>query len=141
MLTTNVFMKTCKGDPSMSEIKTNIDFFEWLVENLIHNKSNNVIWKLKRQKTEYRNDEEPWVEVSLLIDDKYYSDFITKSQLTPDTLKEWNTILKSALNSKSTDYNDKAKVIHNAIRTIIESGQELDPELIELRNELQQKGL
>lgn len=125
----------------MPEIKTNIDFFEWLAENLNHSKSNNVIWNLRRQKTEYYNDEEPWVDILLLIDDDYYSDFITESQLTPDTLKEWDTILKSAINSKSTDYNEKASVVHNAIRTIIESHQDFDTKLIDIRNELQQKGL
>lgn len=124
----------------MPEIKTNIDFFEWLAENLNHSKSNNVIWNLRRQKTEYYNDEEPWVDILLLIDDDYYSDFITESQLTPDTLKEWDTILKSAINSKSTDYNEKASVVHNAIRTIIESHQDFDTKLIDIRNELQQKG-
>lgn len=130
-----------KENKIMPEIKTNIDFFEWLAENLNHSKSNNVIWNLRRQKTEYYNDEEPWVDILLLIDDDYYSDFITESQLTPDTLKEWDTILKSAINSKSTDYNEKASVVHNAIRTIIESHQDFDTKLIDIRNELQQKGL
>ena len=125
----------------MPEIKTNIDFFEWLAINLNHTKSNNVIWNLRRQKTEYYNDEEPWVDISLLIDDDYYSDFITEHELTPETIKNWDAILKSALDSKSTNYNEKASVVHNAIRTIIESHQEIDPKLIEIRNELQGKGV
>ena len=125
----------------MPEIKTNIDFFEWLAINLNHTKSNNVIWNLRRQKTKYHNDEEPWVDILLLIDDDYYSDFITEHELTPETIKYWNVILKSAINSKSTDYNEKASVVHNAIRTIIESHQEINPKLIEIRNELQGKGV
>ena len=127
----------------MPEIKTYFDFYSWLRDNLIKTNSNNVIWYIKFQTLEYLwyEDEEPWVDVSLLVDNTYYSERIHEPELTPETLKEWNTILKSALDSKSTDYNEKASVIHNTIKTIIESGQEIDPKLIEIRNELKQKGL
>lgn len=127
----------------MPEIKTYFDFYSWLLDNLIKTNSNNVIWYINFQTLEYLwyEDEEPWVDVSLLVDNNYYSERIHEPELTPETLKEWNTILKSALDSKSTDYNEKASVIHNTIKTIIESGQEIDPKLIEIRNELQQKGL
>jgi hypothetical protein len=126
----------------MPEIKTYFDFYSWLLDNLIKTNSNNVIWYINFQTLEdlWYEDEEPWVDVSLLVDNTYYSERIHEPELTPETLKEWNTILKSALDSKSTDYNEKASVIHNAIKTIIESGQEIDPKLIEIRNELQQKG-
>jgi hypothetical protein len=127
----------------MPEIKTYFDFYSWLLDNLIKTNSNNVIWYINFQTLEdlWYEDEEPWVDVSLLVDNTYYSERIHEPELTPETLKEWNTILKSALDSKSTDYNEKASVINNAIKTIIESGQEIDPKLIEIRNELQQKGL
>lgn len=127
----------------MSEIKSYFDFYNWLVDALAETTSNNVIWYLSFQTLDdlWYKDEEPWVDVSLLVDDNYYSERIHESDLTEQTLKEWDDVLKSALNSKSTDYNEKAKVIHNAIRTIIESGQEIDPKLIEIRNELQGKGV
>ena len=127
----------------MPEIKTYFDFYSWLLDNLIKTNSNNVIWYINFQTLEdlWYEDEEPWVDVSLLVDNTYYSERIHEPELTPETLKEWNTILKSALDSKSTDYNEKTSVIHNTIKTIIESGQEIDPKLIEIRNELQQKGL
>ena len=126
----------------MPEIKTYFDFYSWLLDNLIKTNSNNVIWYINFQTLEdlWYEDEEPWVDVSLLVDNTYYSERIHEPELTPETLKEWNTILKSAIDSKSTDYNEKASVIHNTIKTIIESGQEIDPKLIEIRNELQQKG-
>lgn len=132
-----------KGAPKMPEIKTYFDFHSWLLDNLIKTNSNNVIWYINFQTLEdlWYEDEEPWVDVSLLVDNTYYSERIHEPELTPKTLKEWNTILKSALDSKSTDYNEKASVIHNAIKTIIESGQKIDPKLIEIRNELEQKGL
>lgn len=127
---------------TMPEIKTYFDFYSWLLDNLIKTNSNNVIWYINFQTLEdlWYEDEEPWVDVSLLVDNTYYSERIHEPELTPETLKEWNTILKSALDSKSTDYNEKTSVIHNTIKTIIESGQEIDPKLIEIRNELQQKG-
>ena len=127
----------------MPEIKIYFDFYSWLLDNLIKTNSNNIIWYINFQTLEdlWYEDEEPWVDVSLLVDNTYYSERIHEPELTPETLKEWNTILKSAIDSKSTDYNEKASVIHNAIKTIIESGQEIDPKLIEIRNELQQKGL
>lgn len=127
----------------MPEIKSYFDFYNWLVDTLAEATSNNVIWFLSFQTLDdlwYKN-EEPWVEVSLLIDDEYYSERIYEPDLTNETLKEWDDVLKSALNSKSTEYNENAEVIHNAIRTIIESGQEIDPKLIEIRNELQEKGV
>jgi len=125
----------------MPEIKTYFDFYSWLLDNLVKADSNNIIWYLNFQTLDdlWYEDEEPWVDVSLLIDNTYYSERIHEPELTPETLKEWNTILKSALDSKSTDYNEKASVIHNAIKTIIESGQEIDPKLIEIRNELQER--
>lgn len=124
----------------MPEIKTYFDFYSWLLDNLVKADSNNIIWYLNFQTLDdlWYEDEEPWVDVSLLVDNTYYSERIHEPELTPETLKEWNTILKSALDSKSTDYNEKASVIHNAIKTIIESGQEIDPKLIEIRNELQE---
>lgn len=126
----------------MPEIKTYFDFYQWVVETLAEARSTNVIWYISFQTLDdlWYEDEEPWVDISLLVDDTYYLERIHEPELTPDTLKEWDDILQSALNSKSTDYNEKAKVIHNAIKTIIESSQEIDPKLIEIRNELQQKG-
>ena len=126
----------------MPENKSHFDFYNWLVDTLAEATSNNVIWFLSFQTPDdlWYEDEEPWVDVSLLIDNNYYSGQIHEPELTEENLKEWDTILKSALNSKSTDYNEKASVVHNAIRTIIESHQEIDPKLIEIRNELQQKG-
>lgn len=120
----------------MPEIKTYFDFYSWLLDNLIKTNSNNVIWYINFQTLEdlWYEDEEPWVDVSLLVDNTYYSEHIHEPELTPETLKEWNTILTSAIDSKSTDYNEKASVIHNTIKTIIESGQEIDPKLIEIRN-------
>lgn len=125
----------------MPEIKTYFDFYSWLLDNLIKTNSNNVIWYINFQTLEdlWYEDEEPWVDVSLLVDNTYYSERIHEPELTPETLKEWNTILTSAIDSKSTDYNEKASVIHNTIKTIIESGQEIDPKLIEIRNELQER--
>ena len=125
----------------MPEIKTYFDFYSWLLDNLIKTNSNNVIWYINFQTLEdlWYKDEEPWVDVSLLVDNTYYSERIHEPELTPETLKEWNTILTSAIDSKSTDYNEKASVIHNTIKTIIESGQEIDPKLIEIRNELQER--
>ena len=125
----------------MPEIKTYFDFYSWLLDNLIKTNSNNVIWYINFQTLEdlWYKDEEPWVDVSLLVDNTYYSERIHEPELTPETLKEWNTILTSAIDSKSTDYNEKDSVIHNTIKTIIESGQEIDPKLIEIRNELQER--
>ena len=125
----------------MPEIKSYFDFYNWLVDTLAETTSNNVIWYLSLQTLDdlWHEDEEPWVDISLLIDDEYYSEQIHEPDLTDETLKEWDDVLKSALNSKSTEYNENAEVIHNAIRTIIESGQEIDPRLIEIRNELQEK--
>ena len=127
----------------MPEIKSYFDFYNWLVDTLAETTSNNVIWFLSFQIPDdlWYEDEEPWVDVSLLIDNNYYSERIHEPELTEENLKEWDDILKSALDSKSTNYNEKAGVIHNAIKTIIESHQELDPRLIELRNELQEKGV
>ena len=125
----------------MPEIKSYFDFYNWLVDTLAETTSSNVIWYLSFQTLDdlWHKNEEPWVNVSLLIDNDYYSERIHEPELTEETLKEWDAILKSALNSKSTEYNEKAEVIHNAIRTIIESGQEIDPKLIGIRNELQEQ--
>lgn len=126
----------------MTEIKSYFDFYNWLVDTLAETTSNNVIWFLSFQTPDdlWYEDEDPWVDVSLLIDNNYYSERIHEPELTEENLKEWDTILKLALNSKSTDYNEKASIIHDAIRTIIEANQEINPKLIELRNELQKKG-
>lgn len=126
----------------MPEIKTYYEFFNWFIETLFKTKSNNVIWYLSFAKEDdLWKGEEPWVDISLLIDDKYYSTFVYEGELTDDYLEHWKKVLQNALDSKSTEYNHDANLVHNAIRTIIESGQDLDPELIELRNELQEKGV
>lgn len=122
----------------MPEIKTYYDFFNWFIETLFKTKSNNVIWNLSfSTEDDLWKGEEPWVDIVLLIDDNYYSTIVYEGELTDEIIKYWNEILQSALDSKSTEYNLNANLVHNAIRTIIESGQELDPDLIALRNELQ----
>lgn len=123
----------------MPEIKTYSDFFNWFIETLFKTKSNNVIWHLSfATKDDLWIGGEPWVDIVLLIDDKYYSTLVYEGELTDDVIQYWNEVLQSALDSKSTEYNHDANLIHNAIRTIIESGQDLDPDLIALRNELQE---
>ena len=125
----------------MPEIKTYYDFFNWFIETLFKTKSNNVIWYLSfATEDDLWKGGEPWVEISLLIDNKYYSTIVYESELTDEYLEYWENVLQNALDSKSIEYNRKANLVHNAIRTIIESSQDLDPELIELRNELQTKG-
>jgi hypothetical protein len=122
----------------MPEIKTYYDFFNWFIETLFKTKSNNVIWNLSfSTEDDLWKGEEPWVDIVLLIDDNYYSTIVYEGELTDEIIKYWNEILQSALDSKSTEYNLNANLVHNAIRTIIESGQDLDPDLIALRNELQ----
>mgnify|MGYP007084025379 FL=1 len=124
----------------MPEIKTYFDFFNWFIETLFKTKSNNVIWYLTfATEDDLWKDEEPWVDISLLVDDKYYSTIVYQGELTNEYLEHWEHVLQNALNSKSIEYNHDANLVHNAIRTIIESGQDLDPELIELRNELQER--
>lgn len=123
----------------MPEIKTYYDFFNWFIETLFKTKSNNIIWYLSfATEDDLWKGGEPWVEISLLIDNKYYSTIVYESELTDEYLEYWENVLQNALDSKSIEYNQKANLVHNAIRTIIESGQDLDPELIELRNELQE---
>ena len=123
----------------MPEIKTYYDFFNWFIETLFKTKSNNVIWNLSfSTEDDLWKGEEPWVDIVLLIDDNYYSTIVYEGELTDEIIKYWNEILQSALDSKSTEYNLNANLVHNAIRTIIESGQDLDPDLIALRNELQE---
>lgn len=126
----------------MEQTKSYFDFYNWLIENLVETNSNNLIWYLNFQTLEdlWYDDEQPWVDISLLVDDKYYSERIHEPELTEETLKKWDAILQSAKESKSTEYNEKANLIHKAIKTIIEFGEEIDPKLIELRNELQTKG-
>lgn len=125
----------------MPKIETYYDFFNWFIETLFKTKSNNVIWYLSfSTEDDLWKGGEPWVDISLLVDDKYYSTLVYEGELTDEYLNHWEKVLQNALDSKSTEYNHDANLIHNAIRTIIESGQDLDPELIELRNELQQKG-
>lgn len=123
----------------MEQTKSYFDFYNWLIENLVETNSNNVIWYLNFQTLEdlWYDDEQPWVDISLLVDDKYYSERIHEPELIEETLKKWDAILQSAKESKSTEYNEKANLIHKAIKTIIEFGEEIDPKLIELRNELQ----
>lgn len=122
------------------EVKTCSDFFNWFIETLFETKSNNVIWYLSfATENDLWNGKEPWVEISLLIDNEYYSTYVHESELTDEYLEHWEKVLQSALDSKSTEYNEQAKIVHNAIRTIIESGEDLDQDLIELRNELQEK--
>ena len=125
----------------MEQTKSYFDFYTWLVENLVETNSNNVIWHLRFQTLDdlWYDDEQPWVDISLLVDDKYYSERIHETELTEETLKEWDAILQSAKESKSIEYNEKANLIHKAIKTIIEFGEEIDPKLIELRNELQKR--
>ena len=126
----------------MPEIKSYFDFFNWFIETLFKTKSNNVIWYLSfATEDDLWKSEEPWVDISLLIDDKYYSTLVYEGELTDEYLHHWEKVLQKALDSKSIEYNHDASLIHKAIRTIIESGQDLDPELIELRNELQEKGV
>jgi len=131
-----------KGTQTMPEIKSYFDFFNWIIENLFKTKSNNVIWYLSfATEDDLWKDEEPWVDISLLVDNKYYSTLVYEGELTDEYLHHWEKVLQKALDSKSIEYNHDASLIHKAIRTIIESGQDLDPELIELRNELQEKGV
>ena len=124
----------------MPEIKTYFDFFNWFIETLFKTKSNNVIWYITfATEDDLWKGGDPWVDFSLLVDDKYYSTLVYQSQLTDEYLEHWEKVLQNAIDSKSTEYNHDANLVHNAIRTIIESGQDLDPKLIELRNELQGK--
>lgn len=124
----------------MPEIKTYYDFFNWFIETLFKTKSNNVIWNLSfSTEDDLWKGEEPWVDIVLLIDDNYYSTIVYEGELTDEIIKYWNEVLQSALDSKSTEYNLNANLVHNAIRTIIESGKDLDPDLIALRNELQEE--
>jgi len=123
----------------MPEIKTYYDFFNWFIETLFKTKSNNVIWDLSfSTEDDLWKDEEPWVDIVLLVDDKYYSTIVYQGELTDEYLEYWEKVLQNALDSKSTEYNHDANLVHNAIKTIIESGQDLDPDLISLRNELQE---
>ena len=55
-------------------------------------------------------------------------------------IQHWDNVIQKALKSKSTKYNHDANIIHNAIKTIIVAGEDLDLELIEIRDELQEKG-
>ena len=124
----------------MPKIETYYDFFNWFIETLFKTKSNNVIWYLSfATEDDLWKGGEPWVEILLLIDNKYYSTIVYESELTDEYLKYWENVLQNALDSKSIEYNHKANLVHNAIKTIIESGQDLDPELIELRNELKER--
>ena len=124
----------------MPEIKTYYDFFNWFIETLFKTKSKNVIWNLSfSTEDDLWKGEEPWVEISLLVDNEYYYTTVCEGELTDEYIKYWENVLQSALDSKSIEYNHKANLVHNAIRTIIESGQDLDFELIELRNELQER--
>jgi len=135
--------KFTKGIKTMSEIKSYFDFYQYLVENLIKTNSNNVIWHLSVQTLEdtWHDDEEPWVDISLLVDSEYHNTRIYEGELTDEMIQHWDNVIQKALKSKSTKYNHDANIIHNAIKTIIVAGEDLDPELIEIRNELQQKGL
>lgn len=125
----------------MQEIKSYFEFYFFLIDRLVLTKSNNVIWYINYQTLDdlWYDDEEPWVDVSLLVDNQYYYERVHESELTEESIKKWDNIIKSALKSKSTEYNEDAKIIHNAIKTIIESGEDLDQNLIKLRNELQRK--
>lgn len=110
-----------------------------MVENLIKTNSNNVIWHLSFQTLEdtWHNDDEPWVDVSLLVDSDYYNTKVYENDLTDETLQYWENVIQKALKSKSIEYNHKASLVHKVIKTIIEADEDLDPELIGLRNELQ----
>lgn len=122
------------------EIKSYTDFFNWFIETLFKTKSNNVIWNLIfATEDDLSKGDEPWVDIILLVDNQYYSTIVYQGELTDEYLEYWEKVLQSALDSKSTEYNEQAKIVHNAIRTIIESGEDLDQDLIELRNELQEK--
>ena len=123
----------------MSEIKSYFDFYQYLVENLIKTNSNNVIWHLSVQTLEdtWHDDNEPWVDVSLLVDSDYYNTRVYENDLTDETLQYWENVIQKALKSKSIEYNHNASLVHKAIKTIIEADEDLDPELIGLRNELQ----
>lgn len=123
----------------MPEIKSYFDFYQYLIENLIQTNSNNVIWHLSVQTLEdtWHNDDEPWVDVSLLVDSDYYNTRVYENDLTDETLQYWENVIQKALKSKSIEYNHKASLVQKAIKTIIEADEDLDPELIGLRNELQ----
>lgn len=123
----------------MPEIKSYFDFYQYLVENLIKTNSNNVIWHLSVQTLEdtWYDDDEPWVDVSLLVDSDYYNTRVYENDLTDETLQYWENVIQKALKSKSIEYNRKASLVHKAIKAIIEADEDLDPELIGLRNELQ----
>lgn len=124
----------------MPKIETYYDFFNWFIETLFKTKSNNVIWHLTfATEDDLWKGDEPWVDIILLVDNQYHSTIVYQGELTDEYLEHWEKVLQSALDSKSTEYNQDANLIHNAIRTIIESGQDLDPELIKLRNELQER--
>lgn len=126
----------------MTKIETYYDFFNWFIETLFKTKSNNVIWYLSfSTEDDLWKGGEPWVDISLLVDDKYYSTLVYEGELTDEYLEHWEKVLQKALDSKSIEYNHDASIIHNTIRTIIESGQDLDSELIKLRNELQENDL
>lgn len=123
----------------MPEIKSYFDFYQYLIENLIQTNSNNVIWHLSVQTLEdtWHDDDEPWVDVSLLVNSDYYNTRVYENNLTDETLQYWENVIQKALKSKSIEYNHKASLVHKAIKTIVEADEDLDPELIRLRNELQ----
>lgn len=81
-----------------------------------------------------------WVDISLLVDSEYHNTRIYEGELTEEMIQHWDNVIQKALKSKSTKYNHDANIIHNAIKTIIVAGEDLDPELIEIRDELQEKG-
>lgn len=126
----------------MPEIKTYFDFYNWFIETLFKTNSNNVIWYLSFQTLEdsWIDDEKPWVDISLLVDSEYHNTRIHEGELTDEMIQHWDNVIQKALKSKSTKYNHDANIIHNAIKTIIVAGEDLDPELIEIRDELQEKG-
>lgn len=88
----------------MSEIKSYFDFYQYLVENLIKTNSNNVIWHLSVQTLEdtWHDDEEPWVDISLLVDSEYHNTRIYEGELTDEMIQHWDNVIQKALKSKST---------------------------------------
>lgn len=93
-------------------------------------KSSDVAWNIKYSEP---LAEEEILEVHLLVGNKLIQETYVDADWDK-VAKELRPLLEQALVQPSTEFIERAKLLHKTIVSMVENGVELDPELIILRN-------
>ena len=110
------------------------DFYDWLEAQLQHT---HTTWFIRCCDPNNLEQEEPWVELQLLIGDDYIHEVYYEFKMTwYERMVELQPLINRAQAQQPTVYVNNAAIIHKAIITMIEHGIPVDNDLVQLQRNI-----